>query len=88
MGVGTILDSRELLLLASGASKARIVSRAVEGPLTSRISASAIQLHPCCKVILDAAAASELDDLDYYRLVVRHENKWDSYKDLLSEADG
>ena len=39
MGVGTILDARELMLLATGPSKAAIVARAVEGPITSMVSA-------------------------------------------------
>ncbi|MCB1403014.1 MAG: glucosamine-6-phosphate deaminase, partial [Rhodobacteraceae bacterium] len=50
MGVGTILDARELILLATGPAKANIIARAVEGPITSMVSASAIQLHPNCKV--------------------------------------
>ncbi|SPJ24528.1 glucosamine-6-phosphate deaminase [Palleronia abyssalis] len=83
MGVGTILDSRELVLLASGASKAKVVARAVEGPLTARISASAIQMHTCCKVVVDADAAAELEDIEYYRFVSKNEEKWDGYRDLL-----
>lgn len=83
MGVGTILESRELLLLACGAAKAEVLARAVEGPLTSRISASAIQLHTKCKVIVDREAAARLEDLDYYRAVFRAEPKWDLYRDLL-----
>ena len=52
MGVGTILDARELILLATGAAKAGILAKAVEGPITAMVSASAIQLHPNCKVIV------------------------------------
>ena len=83
MGVGTILDTRELVLLASGTAKARVVARAVEGPLTARVSASAIQLHTACKVVLDAEAAAALEDIDYYRFVCRNEEKWDNCRDLL-----
>lgn len=83
MGVGTILDSRELVLLACGAAKAQVVARAVEGPLTSRISASAIQLHRSCKVILDEEAAAALQDRDYYDFVCRNEEKWDPYRRYL-----
>jgi glucosamine-6-phosphate deaminase len=60
MGVGTILDSRELLLLATGSAKASILAKAVEGPITAMISASAMQLHSNCKVIVDEEAAGEL----------------------------
>ena len=60
MGVGTILDARELLLLATGAAKASILARAVEGPITAMINASVIQLHRNCKVIIDEDARDRL----------------------------
>jgi len=80
MGVGTILDGRELLLLATGAAKAAMLARAVEGPITAMISASALQLHPRCKVILDEAAASALTQRDYYDWVFQNEPEWESYR--------
>jgi glucosamine-6-phosphate deaminase len=43
MGVGTILDSQRCILLATGEDKAAIVAQAVEGPITSMISATALQ---------------------------------------------
>src|ERR1041385_3844826 len=46
MGVGTILEARKILLLANSAKKAEAVAAAVEGPVTSMITASALQLHP------------------------------------------
>ena len=82
MGVGTILDSRELVLLACGSDKAKVLSQAVEGPLASRISASAIQLHPSCIVVVDHDAAAGLRDIDYYASVFDLEEKWDSYRDI------
>lgn len=81
MGVGTILDARELLLLACGASKAAMVAAAVEGPLTAFVSASAIQLHPNCKVIVDADAAAALRGQDYYRFAFENEPSWAAYRD-------
>src|SRR5215471_758030 len=51
MGVGTILECRRCLLLATGDSKAEIVARAVEGPITAMISATALQLHARCTVV-------------------------------------
>ena len=80
MGVGTILDGGELLLLATGAAKAAVLAKAVEGPITAMISASALQLHPRCKVILDEAAASALTQRDYYEWVFRNEPEWESYQ--------
>ncbi len=80
MGVGTILDARELILLATGSAKASIVAKAVEGPITSMVSASAIQLHPNCKVIVDEAAAKELQGREYYDFVFENEPEWSSYQ--------
>ncbi|WP_440709402.1 glucosamine-6-phosphate deaminase [Herbiconiux sp. YIM B11900] len=68
-GIGTILEARRLVLLASGTQKAKAVAAAVEGPLTSFVPGSALQLHPHATVIVDAAAASELALADYYREV-------------------
>jgi glucosamine-6-phosphate deaminase len=76
MGVGTILDSRELLLLATGGAKASILAKAVEGPITAMISASAMQLHPNCKVIVDEQAARELKERDYYDWIFQNEPEW------------
>lgn len=81
MGVGTILDARELILLATGPAKAAIVARAVEGPVTSMVSASALQLHPNCKIIVDAAAASRLEGREYYDFVFANEPEWDGFRD-------
>jgi glucosamine-6-phosphate deaminase len=52
MGVGTILDARMLVLVASGRAKARAIAQAVEGPVTSMVTASAIQLHRDATVIV------------------------------------
>lgn len=60
MGLGTIMDSRLILLLALGAHKAQAVADAVEGPVTPKVPASVIQGHPDVAVILDEPAASRL----------------------------
>jgi glucosamine-6-phosphate deaminase len=80
MGVGTILDARELLLLATGGAKASILAKAVEGPITGMISASAIQLHPNCKVIVDEAAARELKEREYYDWIFQNEPEWQEFQ--------
>jgi len=80
MGVGTILDARELVLLATGCAKSSIVAKAVEGPITSMVSASAIQMHPNCKVVLDEGSAKELQGRDYYDFVFANEPKWESFR--------
>jgi len=81
MGVGTILDARELLVLVTGAAKAEILARAVEGPITAMVSASAIQLHPSCKVIADEDAAGRLRGRDYYDWIFRNEPEWAAFRD-------
>jgi glucosamine-6-phosphate deaminase len=80
MGVGTILECRRCLLLATGAAKAGIVAKAVEGPITSMISATALQLHPRCTVVVDEAAAANLMEKDYYRWVFANEPEWEEFR--------
>lgn len=69
MGVGTILEARKILLLANGKAKAEIIADAIEGPITSQVSASALQLHRDVVVILDKDAGARLKRADYYRWV-------------------
>lgn len=57
MGIGTIMEAKKILLLASGRHKAPIVNKALYGPVTESVPASVLQHHPNCLVILDAAAA-------------------------------
>lgn len=80
MGVGTILEARELILLATGKAKAAIVAQAVEGPITSMISASALQLHPSCKIVVDEDAAQHLKGREYYDFVFENEPEWAAYR--------
>lgn len=80
MGIGTILDCRQCLLLATGEAKAAIVAQAVEGPMTGMISATALQLHPRCAVVLDEAAAGELKATDYYRWIFENEPEWEPFR--------
>jgi glucosamine-6-phosphate deaminase len=80
MGVGTIIEARRCLLLATGASKAEVVAKAVEGPITSMISATALQLHPRCTVVVDEAAAGQLKEKEYYRWVFANEPEWEPYR--------
>ena len=60
MGVGTILEAREVILMATGEHKARIIKRAVEEPQNEDVSATYLQLHPNTAIYLDRSAASEL----------------------------
>jgi len=69
MGVGTILDARKLVLVASGGHKAKAIAQAVEGPVTSMVTASALQLHRDAIVITDEEAAADLTMRDYYQFI-------------------
>lgn len=61
MGVGTIMEAKVLLLLASGKNKAEAVKKTVEGPITAMVPASIMQLHPKAILVLDEEAASLLE---------------------------
>jgi glucosamine-6-phosphate deaminase len=60
MGVGTILDAREVILMATGEHKAPIMRRAVEEEPTKEVTASFLQLHRNGTFFVDRAAAGEL----------------------------
>jgi glucosamine-6-phosphate deaminase len=60
MGVATIMDAREILLLATGEHKAAIVRRAVEGDISPDVAATYLQEHPDTTFFVDVAAAGEL----------------------------
>jgi glucosamine-6-phosphate deaminase len=60
VGMATILQSREIVLLATGRTKAKCVAAALRGPITPHLPASFLQLHPNVDVMLDEAAAAEL----------------------------
>jgi glucosamine-6-phosphate deaminase len=70
MGIGTILEAKRILLLASGSSKAAAIAQAIEGPLTASVTASALQLHPDVTFIVDQPAGSQLKQQEYYRRVL------------------
>jgi glucosamine-6-phosphate deaminase len=66
MGIATILNARYVLLMATGESKSSAVKSMITGPLSAVCPASALQLHENTIVLLDKAAASELEDQEYY----------------------
>ena len=80
MGVGTILEAKEIIMVVTGSAKAEILALATEGPVTAMISATALQLHPNCKVIVDEAAAEQLKGKEYYRWIFEHEPEWQAYQ--------
>ena len=72
MGVGTIMEAKKILLMASGKSKTTPITKAIEGPISSMCSASAIQLHPKTMVMIDEAAAKDLKEKKYYKWVYKN----------------
>ncbi|NHN56465.1 glucosamine-6-phosphate deaminase [Calidifontibacter sp. DB0510] len=78
-GVGTIMQARHLLLIASGRHKAQAVHQLVEGPITAMWPASVLQLHPHVTVLVDRAAASRLQLTDYYRDAFANKPDWQGF---------
>jgi glucosamine-6-phosphate deaminase len=64
MGVATILEAREIALVATGEHKAEIVRRAVEGDVSQDVAATYLQAHANATVYLDLAAAAELTRIE------------------------
>ncbi|MDR0537016.1 MAG: glucosamine-6-phosphate deaminase [Tannerellaceae bacterium] len=60
VGVGTILDAREVLILVNGHNKARALQQAIEGSVSQMWTISALQLHPKGIIVADEAACSEI----------------------------
>ena len=75
MGIGTILDARKVVLLATGESKAEAILATVEGALTAACPASALQLHKNAVLVIDEAAASKLSDRDFYKHIEAENQK-------------
>lgn len=75
MGIGTILESKKVVLLATGAHKAPAIRAAVEGPLAAICPASALQLHRDAVIVLDEPAASELQDREFHLHIEREHQK-------------
>lgn len=60
MGIATILEARQIIMLVSGPDKAETVDRFLNGPLAVDVPATALRSHPDVLVILDSAAASRV----------------------------
>ena len=71
MGIGTILEAKKILLLATGETKAETVAEAIEGPITASVTASCLQLHADVTFVIDEAAGRRLKQRDYYRRVMK-----------------
>ena len=69
VGVGTVMDSREVIIIVSGSKKARALRAVVEGPVSHWCPLSCLQMHPKAIIVCDEAAAGELkaDTVRYFR---------------------
>jgi glucosamine-6-phosphate deaminase len=85
MGVGSILKAKRVIMMAWGEGKAKVIKKAVEGPITDQIPSSFLQKHDNCLVILDEAASSELvriktpwliDSIDWNETLIRKAVVW------------
>lgn len=74
-GIGTILEAKKLVLLATGDSKAAAIKATIEGPVSASCPASALQLHPDAMIILDAEAASQLSAPETYKHIEAESQK-------------
>jgi glucosamine-6-phosphate deaminase len=79
-GLGTILEARNLVLVAQGEGKAAAIAGAVEGPLSAMVPGSALQLHEHATVVVDEAAASQLTLGDYYRWTYDNKPEWQRFE--------
>ncbi|GAC1486555.1 MAG: hypothetical protein NVS1B16_14970 [Pseudarthrobacter sp.] len=75
-GLGTILEARHVVLVATGAQKSRAVRDFVEGPVSAICPASVLQFHPHATILVDEAAASSLKLADFYRHTYDHKPSW------------
>ena len=67
MGIGTILESKKVVLLATGENKAQAILDTVQGPITAECPASALQFHANAVIIIDEAAASKLKNKEFFK---------------------
>jgi glucosamine-6-phosphate deaminase len=78
-GIGTILQARHILLVASGRGKAEAAHQLVEGPVSAMWPATALQLHPHVTVLLDTAAASRLQLASYFIETYQGKPGWQGF---------
>jgi glucosamine-6-phosphate deaminase len=78
-GIGTILEARHVVLVASGRGKAEAIHHLVEGPVSAMWPATALQLHPHVTVLLDIDAASRLQLSSYFIETYQGKPSWQGF---------
>lgn len=79
MGVGTIMEAKQIVLLAFGPAKVRAVMDMIEGPLAAVCPGSILQQHPRATVVLDEPSAAGLRYADHYRWIDKNKLPWQRY---------
>ncbi len=75
-GLGTIMDARHVILVATGSGKAHAIAQIVEGPITAMYPGSVLQLHQHATIVVDEEAAAELSLVDYYKQTYANLPDW------------
>jgi glucosamine-6-phosphate deaminase len=87
VGVGTVMDAREVLIIATGINKSQALHQAIEGGVNHMWTVSAIQMHPAGMVVADEDATAELKvkTVKYFKDIRRmHQSV---YEDFSTGAD-
>ena len=79
MGIGTVMEAKIIILLASGKGKSDAIKSCVEGAVTASVPASALQLHPRVKILVDEEAGSLLTQKKYYKWVFKNKGRVKDY---------
>lgn len=66
VGVGTIMDAKEVFIIATGQNKANAIKQCIEGPVSHICTASALQMHPKARFFCDEQAVGELKESTYF----------------------
>ena len=77
MGIETIMESRHVLLVATGTNKASAVRAMIEGPVSASCPASILQFHPKATIVLDSEAASQLENTQFYLRIEQEAQKFE-----------
>ena len=75
-GLGTIMDARNVILVATGTNKAHAIAQVIEGPITAMYPGSVLQLHQHATIVVDEEAAAELKLIDYYKATYANLPEW------------
>ncbi len=75
MGIGTILESKHILLIATGADKAEALKNTIEGPISAYCPASVLQMHANVTVVIDSDAALGLKDVAFYEYIEQEQQR-------------